>query len=356
MGINAKPAKSLTVGQPQSLPNANPDEWRTRLNSSKSPFLPQTQALRSGYGSFFSSFVPAGAVPQGGHTSHTEPAQPQSGNGVSQKLGKAAGVGMGSAAGSALATAARQSSTNDIRNTPVVDVSNLVRARSRIHQAKPAPEVKPNLAIKPNRNDRRQFKKTLQTVMKGMDKPQAPRAVRYLTKDEINEAAAVAYSENTNGSVEAYEQIISAILNRAHSGDRQFVDPGQQFTVHNVVHSKKRGDQFQGVDHKGEKGDNYRKFAGNHSSAAEQARIAAENIAAHGPTHGEKSFVVLRPGQTPTAKQMRNLGKNMRQVGTPVGGVFLFEPAPAPHKHQGAVRHQHGKAAGAHSHAHHRQR
>lgn len=355
LGLNAEPAENSRARQTQSLPKAKPDEWRSRLNTSNSALLPQHDRS-SGYGSFFSSFVPAEATSQEGHTTHSEPAQPQSGNAVPQGFGRPAGTGMGSAGAGALATTARQSSTNDIKNTPIVDAGNLVRARSRIHQAKPAPDVKPNLAIRPNKNDRGQFKKTLKTVMKGMDEPRIPRALRHLTQDDINEAAAVAYSENTNGTVEAYEQIISAILNRVRSGNRQFVDPGRQFTVPNVVHSKSHGNQFQGVDRPGQEGKYYRDFANNHTPAAEKARTAAENIAAHGPTHGAKFFVALRPGQTPTAKQSGNLGNHMQQVGSPVGGVFLFEPAPAAHKQQGAAQHQHGKAAGPHPHPHHRKR
>lgn len=223
--------------------------------------MPRLEPLRyakpSGVGSpstqqhqgLFSSFVPAGATPREGQTTHSQRAQSQSGH-APEELGKAAGTGLGAMTGGELATAAQQYSTSNNRHTPVVDASSLVRARSRIHQAKPVPEIKPNLAAA-GKQDQKQLNKTLQTVMNGMDEPRAPRAVRHLTQDDINEAAAVAYSENTEATVEAYEQIISAILNRVRSGNRQFVDPGQQFTVHNVVHSKSHGNQFQGVERPG---------------------------------------------------------------------------------------------------------
>jgi len=185
-----------------------------------------------------------------------------------------------------------------------------------------------------------------------MQHPQ-PQALRHLTQDDINEAAAVAYSENVRGTVQDYEAVISAILNRVRSGDRQFVDDGQQFTVRNVTHSKAHGDQFQGVhddpkDPLYDKGRNYREFGSNHGQAAENARIAAENIAAHGPTHNRTFFIALEEGQRPTERERRNLGHNMQRVGQ-MGNVYLYAPAPPARRHQ-VARHQHDRPAGPHPH------
>lgn len=227
-------------------------------------------------------------------------AKNQTRRGYPEDLGKAAGTAIGARAGGALALAAQKIPPASLRKPPVVDASNLVRARSRIHLPQPVPDVKPNLAVT-SKNDQKQFKNRLSGLMQGIRETPLPRAVRHLTQDDINEASAVAYSENVNGSVDEYEAIISAILNRVRSGDRQFVDPGQQFTVHNVIHSKKHGNQFQGVTENPNdaSGTHYWKFASNHTPAAEKARIAAENIAAHGPTHDQRFFIVLNPRELP---------------------------------------------------------
>jgi spore germination cell wall hydrolase CwlJ-like protein len=338
LGLNVEPAKGLKAALPRARTNAKPLDWRSRsglpnARPLQSAFLPQKDALVSGYGSFFSSFVPAGAVPQGGHTTHSEPVQSPSVNGMSQGLGRAAGTRMGSAANGALATAARQSSTSGTSNTPVVDVSNLVRARSRIHQAKPVPEVKPNLALRPNKNDRDQFKKTLGTVMQGMDKPRVPRAVRHLTEDDKQRVAHEAYGETARGSVQEHEAIISTILNRVRSGDRQYVDHGQEFTVANVIgaHTRKGNHQFQAIDN-----DAYVAFSQANDQGSRNAQIAAENVAANGPTTHATAFIVTN-GRLPRSDEVSHLGKV--QFVQRIGNVFLYEPKPTPQPH-GVVPHR----------------
>jgi hypothetical protein len=161
-----------------------------------------------------------------------------------------------------------------------------------------------------------------------------PQAQAHLTADERDEAAAVAYSENTSGSVAEHEAIISVLLNRARSGDRQYVNQGQDVNLFNAAHATTRTrtgrdiQEFQGVDD-----NNYNDFVTGlvprqGAQGARNAQTAAANIAQNGPTTQATSIIVTG-GRNPTRREEANLGHNMRQVGR-VGNVFLYAPAPPP--------------------------
>src|SRR5579864_2488408 len=278
----------------------------------------------------FNSLIPAGRVPNasGLGSSQTPHYQASGTEGLGRSAGEAASAMTGGVLGADQMLGP---------STPVVNTTNLVKALSVIKRPKVTPDVQPNLNINSPRQARRALGKTLAPLMQSIHDWPQPQAVRHLTQDDINEAAAVAYSENVDGTLRDYEAIISAILNRVRSGDRQFVDPGQQFTVHNVTHSKAHGDQFQGVPDSM----NYRGFAANHRQAAENARIAAEHIAAHGPGHRWMFFIAPRNGKLPRDRERGGLGHNMAQVDH-TDNVYLYAPGQTPHSaHRG---HGHGRA------------
>ncbi len=129
----------------------------------------------------------------------------------------------------------------------------------------------------------------------------------------------MAYSESTRGTVAEHEAVISVILNRAESGERQYVQRGQDVTVNNVIHAPR---QFQGVG-----GGQERNFAGMTDQGAQNARTAAANVAQNGPTTNA-TFFLATGGTEPRADQVRRLG-NVHAVGR-VGNIFLYAPGPAP--------------------------
>jgi RHS repeat-associated protein len=160
----------------------------------------------------------------------------------------------------------------------------------------------------------------------GQQQPQPPAAQpqqhQHLTAPQQQAAAAVAYSETTRGSVQEDEAIISVVVNRAESGDHQYVDRGRPVTVQNVIHA--RG-QFQGVN-----GRNARHFPNAHNAGAQNARAAAANVSQNGPTNHATAFLVTG-GREPAAAEIRGLG-NVHFVQR-VGNVFLYEPGPTPAQH-----------------------
>jgi len=155
--------------------------------------------------------------------------------------------------------------------------------------------------------------------------PQQPAAQpqqQHLSAPQQQAAALVAYSETTVGSVEEHQAIISVIVNRTESGDRQYVNHGRPVTVENVIHAN---GQFQGVN-----GRNAQRFPRTHNAGAENARTAAANVSQNGPTNHATHFLVTG-GREPTAREVRRLGNV--HFAERVGNVFLYEPGPAPAQH-----------------------
>jgi len=209
-------------------------------------------------------------------------------------------------------------------NNAIVNMTAQTRDHSGIPRPAAVPKVNPNLRISDPRRHLTasggQTRGTLQSQPpQGQQQPQRER----LTQAEREAVAGVAYSETTGGTVAEHEAIISVILNRVQSGQRQYVNHGQHVNVHNVVHANTRGvPQFQGVGRRNE-----RNFAHSNDAGAQSARNAAANITQTGPTNHATAFIVTRGGE-PTQRQEQNLG-NVHRVDR-VGNVFLYEPGPAP--------------------------
>jgi len=143
-----------------------------------------------------------------------------------------------------------------------------------------------------------------------------------LTPGQQRLVGALAYSETTTGTQAEQEAIISVVVNRADSGDRQYVNRGQAVNVENVANATAPNGQreFQGVG-----GRNFNAFLNGppNNPGARNAAAAAANISQHGPTNHATAFLVTR-GQAPTQRQVHNLG-HVHFVGR-VGNVFLYAP------------------------------
>jgi RHS repeat-associated protein len=143
-----------------------------------------------------------------------------------------------------------------------------------------------------------------------------------LTPDQQLLSGAVAYSENTRASRAEYEAIISVIVNRADSGDTQFVGHGQTVNVENVVNARAPNGQYQFNGVNGRQFNAYSQGQANNQGARNAAAAAAE-ISRHGPTN-QATFFIATHGRAPTQREVRNLG-NVHPVGR-VGNVFLYAP------------------------------
>lgn len=157
--------------------------------------------------------------------------------------------------------------------------------------------------------------------------PQPPPQER-LTEDQRRDAAANSYGELTDGTVEEHEAMISAVLNRANSGDRQYVTPGQAVNFDNVLRATVPGNprlqQFQAF-----RGVNYRQhhLGQANNQGARNATGAAALVSRNGPTNNA-TFYIPTQGDEPDEQTVRALG-NVHRVGQ-VGRVFLYAPGPAP--------------------------
>jgi RHS repeat-associated protein len=158
-----------------------------------------------------------------------------------------------------------------------------------------------------------------QAQQAAQQQPQQQQPQQHLTPAQQQAAGAVAYSEATRGTVAEHQAIISVIVNRAESHDRQYVNHGQQVTVENVINAR---NQFQGVN-----GRNAQQFPHANNQGAQNARTAAANVAQRGPANHATAFIVTT-GRQPTRAEVRRLG-NVHFVER-VGNVFLYERGPAP--------------------------
>lgn len=156
--------------------------------------------------------------------------------------------------------------------------------------------------------------------------PAQPQPQDRLTPEQRRVAAAQAYAEGTDATQAEHEAMISAMLNRANSGDRQYVNQGRAVNFENVMGATAPNgrNQFQGY-----RGRDYNAhFTGAaNNQGARNATAAAANISRNGPTNNA-TFYIATGGQPPTQRQVRNLG-NVHQVGQ-VGRVYLYAPGPAP--------------------------
>lgn len=334
--IGQRIMRSASSGMPQSVPLPN---TASAVNGVSLP--PEQHGL-------FSSFIPTGTIPT--TSGPDDPQTPQR-----QAVGnEALGRSVGQAAG-ALTEAGLGGGQMLNPSAAVPGATQRMNSGSIIQGPAAARDVRPNLNINNPRQTRRALGRTLAPLMQSIRGSQPPQAVRHLTQDDRDTAAGVAYSENTRATVPEYEAIISVILNRARSGQRQFVDPDQPLTVENVMqaHARRRNgqrgiNQFQGVG-----GANQQNFTHTHDPGSQNARSAAENIAAHGPTNRATFFIVTRDGNPPPTRQVQNLGRNLAQVGHE-GSVYLYAPAPTPPVARRHARQPHTRSNPDHSRAAHR--
>jgi hypothetical protein len=229
-------------------------------------------------------------------------------------------------------------------STAILDMTAQTKARSRIARPGAVQEVEPNPTLRDAKQTKRQTTQQpkhltkeqateLGGLMRDIHQSKPPRALRYFLPAEEEEAAHLARSENTRGTVAEHEAVVSVILNRVQSGldqRRQYLDRGQEANVHNVINATTRHGihQFQGLDN-----NEYRRnFAELHDQGAQNARTAAGNIAAHGPTNKATAFIITetdprtgRPKQ-PELRTVSHLG-HVHFVGQ-VEHVFLYAPDP----------------------------
>src|SRR5215469_9217783 len=307
--IGQRIVRGASSGMPRTMSPPNVETTTSRFS------LPLEQP------GLFSSFIPGGPFQSTNGSGNSQAPQRQAGN--SEALGKSAAEAAGMVAGAGLG------------------------ARKMLHPSTPTatPDVRPNLNIQNPRQAQKALGRALEPFMQSIRNSQLPQADRHLTQQDRDTAAGVAYSENTHATVPEHEAIISVILNRARSGQRQFVDPGQPLTVENVMqaHARRRNgregtNQFQGVG-----GDNEQNFVRTHDQGSRNARTAAENIAVHGPTNRATFFIVTRDGNPPSTRQVRNPGRNLAQVGHE-GSVYLYAPAPTPLVAHGRAGHPHSRS------------
>lgn len=89
----------------------------------------------------------------------------------------------------------------------------------------------------------------------------------------------------------------------------QYVDPGQESNVNNVIHAHTRWGNVRfkvaGDDPRDPRGRNFREFANIPDQNAENARQAAANIAVNGPANHASAFIVANGGDAPRTTAQR---------------------------------------------------
>lgn len=138
--------------------------------------------------------------------------------------------------------------------------------------------------------------------------------------DTDKKEAAVVYSEKTDASLDEAKAIVSVIENRASSGDKQYVDKGQDVNVDNVIN---HANAFQGVG-----GKNYNDFMKDKATGdgAKNATAAVAAVHKDGTTNNATFFIVNAGGKAPSDHQVKQLGKVNKAEPEHTGDVYLYKP------------------------------
>jgi RHS repeat-associated protein len=138
-----------------------------------------------------------------------------------------------------------------------------------------------------------------------------------VTPEQKKKMIAVVYSEKDTATVKESEAIASTIINRASSGDKQYVDRGEDVNIDNVLTHKP-----------GYKGVNGRQYEEVMTGAVtpKDAQTGVENVLETGVTTNG-TFMVVRPGgAAPTAADLRALGNVTPATPAQIGDVYLYIP------------------------------
>lgn len=145
-----------------------------------------------------------------------------------------------------------------------------------------------------------------------------------LTAAEVKQLTAMAYSEDTTGSVEENEAVISTAINRAGSGDKSYLNgSGGELNITNVINAP---NQYQGVG-----GSNYNKVMDGKVDP-KNATKAVQNVQDNGvSTDGTFPWTLVdkdgKPVAPTAAQQKRMCGSCIPATPAQVGNTYLFKPA-----------------------------
>jgi hypothetical protein len=137
--------------------------------------------------------------------------------------------------------------------------------------------------------------------------------------------AAMSYGEVGSGPLEEHEAVQSTVMNRVASGQKYWVDKGDELSEENVINAM-HPRQYLAVGRP--EFDKYIHGEVNNlgtRNAAEADRILRQTGK---PTTDAVSFIVHPDGSPPTEEEIMHLGPNLISAGK-VGRVYLYKLAPA---------------------------
>jgi hypothetical protein len=149
------------------------------------------------------------------------------------------------------------------------------------------------------------------------DSQQAQKQQISVTPGQQKKMVAVVYSEKTTATVKEAEAIGSVILNRANSGDKQYVEKGKDVNIDNVITKT----QFLGVD-----SDLYKAVIKG-TVAPQAAETGVANVVKGGATTDGTFFILNPGGKTPTSDQVGRLGDVTPATPAQAGDVYLYIPS-----------------------------
>jgi RHS repeat-associated protein len=143
------------------------------------------------------------------------------------------------------------------------------------------------------------------------------------------EVGAEVYAEKTNGTADEYKAMASVIVNRANSGEQQYVQKGEDVNIHNVVSDKQQLQAYGST--------NYNNFYNGSPRVSKAARATVEgavgDVFKNGATTKATFFIANQGGAAPTRAQIHALGSVVPASPATVGGVYLYvvkPPGPGP--------------------------
>jgi len=156
----------------------------------------------------------------------------------------------------------------------------------------------------------------------GKSLPSKPysKSIQNQAQKDLSNIKGELYGENTAGTTKQFEAMLSVILNRVKSGERQYVNKGSKVTVKNVLDHKQA---FQARN-----SSSARYFRAGKASPVEVLRVntAVKDVLSNGPTTNATFFISKEDNLAPSAHQTKELGNVAPASPKNIGGLYLYLP------------------------------
>ncbi|MHB1545015.1 MAG: hypothetical protein ACYCVU_10695, partial [Gammaproteobacteria bacterium] len=135
--------------------------------------------------------------------------------------------------------------------------------------------------------------------------------------------AAEIYGEKGDVTTAGAEAMASVILNRARSGQAQYVNPGEPVTVLNVLNKTRAFQAMHSSSY-----NSFGKLGGPPQIEVNKIMNGINDVIDHGPTTNATFFIANRHGAPPWRQELRALGIVIPADTPVIDGIYFYVPKP----------------------------